>query len=126
MCYNDFRKRHIFRDFMPFHKGVFMKLRKGRAFGALAVVTALAVCGVGCAMGRSVGKANTEAQTSSENTAATTPEETTEEQTTLPPDKVVHVVAAGDNLIHYSVFKNAEALAGGSGYDFKPMYSEVK
>ena len=93
-----------------------MKLRKGRAFGALAVVTALAVCGVGCAMGRSVGKANTEAQTSSGSEETTLPEETTEELTTLPPDKVVHVIAAGDNLIHYSVFKNAEALAGGSGY----------
>lgn len=103
-----------------------MKLRKGRAFGALAVVMALAVCGVGCAMGRSVGKANTEAQTSSGSEETTLPEETTEELTTLPPDKVVHVIAAGDNLIHYSVFKNAEALAGGNGYDFKPMYSEVK
>ena len=111
---------------MPFHKGVFMKLRKGRAIGALAVVTVLAVCGVGCAMGKAVGKADTGAQTSSSDTETTLPEETTEEPTTLPPDKVVHVIAAGDNLIHYSVFKNAEALAGGNGYDFKPMYSEVK
>lgn len=42
------------------------------------------------------------------------------------PDKRVHVVAAGDNLIHYSVYKNAEALAGGYGYDFKPMYENMR
>lgn len=41
-------------------------------------------------------------------------------------DKRVHVVAAGDNLIHYSVYKNAEALAGGYGYDFKPMYENMR
>ena len=58
------------------------------------------------------------------------PEETTEAQTEpaqVQEDKRVHVVAAGDNLIHYSVFKNAEALAGeGENYDFKPLYENVK
>ena len=102
-----------------------MKLRKGRAFGALAVIAALAVCGFSCAGGHVIGKADPSGTASDEN-ETTLPEETTEEPTTLPPDKVVHVTAAGDNLIHYSVFKNAEKLAGGSGYDFKPMYSEVK
>ena len=103
-----------------------MKLRKGRAVGALALLLAVVGGGIGCAGNRIVGKADLEQSASSvaENTSAA--EETTEELTTLPPDKIVHVTAAGDNLIHYSVFKNAEKLAGGSGYDFKPMYSEVK
>ena len=103
-----------------------MKLRKGRAFGALAVIAALAVCGFSCAGGHVIGKADPRSGTASDENETTLPEETTEEPTTLPPDKVVHVTAAGDNLIHYSVFKNAEKLAGGNGYDFKPMYSEVK
>ncbi len=57
---------------------------------------------------------------------------TIEEETTTEPvaeDKRVHVVAAGDNLIHYSVFKNAEAYAAneeGVNYDFKPIYQNVK
>lgn len=57
---------------------------------------------------------------------------TIEEETTTEPvaeDKRVHVVAAGDNLIHYSVFKNAEAYAvneEGVNYDFKPIYQNVK
>lgn len=57
-------------------------------------------------------------------------EATTEEITEPPPeDKRVHVVAAGDNLIHYSVLKNGEAYAAGQEgvtYDFKPIYENVK
>ncbi|MBP3243320.1 MAG: CapA family protein [Ruminococcus sp.] len=56
-------------------------------------------------------------------------EPVTEEITTEPasPDKRVHVTAAGDNLIHYSVYKNAEQLAGpGENFDFKPLYENVK
>ena len=102
-----------------------MKLRKGRAAGALAVLIALVAGGIGC--GNIVGRLDGNKQSVSETTTTTTvPEETTEEPTTLPPDKVVHVTAAGDNLIHHSVMVNARELAGGSGYDFKPLYSEVK
>ncbi|WP_455530292.1 CapA family protein [Ruminococcus sp.] len=101
-----------------------MKLRKGRAAGALAVLLAIVAGGIGC--GTIVGKANNDPQEDSKAEGTTVPEETTEEQTTLPPDKVVHVTAAGDNLIHHSVMVNARELAGGSGYDFKPLYSEVK
>lgn len=39
------------------------------------------------------------------------------------------MIAAGDNLIHYSVYKNAEANAAGQNgvnYDFKPIYQNVK
>ncbi len=103
-----------------------MKLRKGRAFGALAVFAALAMCSASCAGDHVVGKSDPVSEIATEENVTDVPEETTEEPTTVPPDKVVHVIAAGDNLIHYSVFKNAEALAGGNGYDFKPMYSEVK
>lgn len=111
---------------MPLRKKeTFMKLRKGRAAGAAAVfVAAIALCTVSCNV---VGRINNEnAQQDSTGTAVVDEVETTEETTESKPDKVVHVVAAGDNLIHYSVYKNAEALAGGVGYDFKPMYSEVK
>ncbi|MBO7473737.1 MAG: CapA family protein [Ruminococcus sp.] len=101
-----------------------MKLRKGRAAGALAVLIALVAGGIGC--GNIVGKLDSGQQSVSETTTTTVPEETTEELTTLPPDKVVHVTAAGDNLIHHSVMVNARELAGGYGYDFKPLYSEVK
>lgn len=119
-------KRGIFLCILcPFaKKETFMKLRKGRAVGAVAFLAALIGCGVGCSVVGRTEPNNIESAVGGSSSVETTEavEEITEEQ----PDKVVHVIAAGDNLIHYSVFKNAEELAGGSGYDFKPMYSEVK
>ena len=61
-----------------------MKLRKGRAAGALAVLIALVAGGIGC--GNIVGKLDSGQQSVSETTTTTVPEETTEELTTLPPD----------------------------------------
>ncbi|WP_024861560.1 CapA family protein [Ruminococcus flavefaciens] len=101
-----------------------MKLRKGRAVGAAAFLAAIIGCGVGCGV---VGKTKTSGTVpASSGSSAAEATEVTEAVTEDQPDKVVHVVAAGDNLIHYSVYKNAEEYAGGSGYDFDPMYTEVK
>ena len=55
--------------------------------------------------------------------SGTEPDETTAPENA---DKVVHVSAAGDNLIHYSVYKNAQAYAGGNGYDFAPLYENTR
>lgn len=102
-----------------------MKLRKGRAAGALAVMAVLVVSGVGCAS-RVIGKSD---NVGSSQQAAEPTEPVTEEPTTepVPEDIRVHVSAAGDNLIHYSVYKNAEAYAtNGERYDFKPLYANVK
>ena len=38
----------------------------------------------------------------------------------------VSLVMVGDNLIHSSVYKDANKHAGYSGYDFKPMYTYLK
>ena len=45
-----------------------------------------------------------------------------------PKEKVtsVSVIAVGDNLIHSSVYKDANRLANYNGYDFKPMYELIK
>ena len=102
-----------------------MKLRKRRAFAAIGILAVLTVAGVGCAGSRIVGTGGD--QSGTVTTAATTTEVVTEPATEpVPQDKRVHVVAAGDNLIHYSVYKNAEALAGGVGYDFKPLYENMR
>lgn len=104
-----------------------MKLGKVRACAALAVLALIAAAGTGCA-GKVVGTAqygnNDDAQTQSGIEDTTTTEPTTE-----PPveDKRVHVVAAGDNLIHYSVFKNAlNYSVDGTTYNFLPMYENVR
>lgn len=112
-----------------------MKLRKGRAIGALIVFTLFVISGVGCSVNAvsSVGKKadndSSDVSGKSSLSAEITTEPDTTEPTTepVPEDKRVHVIAAGDNLIHYSVYKNAERLAGeGENYDFKPLYENVK
>lgn len=112
-----------------------MKLRKGRAAACLAVLAVLVISGVSCAT-KAVGNVldsdnaeNGSADNNQHTDTSSAGENTTEEATTEPvqEDKRVHVIAAGDNLIHYSVFKNAERLAGeGENYDFKPLYENVK
>lgn len=46
----------------------------------------------------------------------------------VPEDSTstVSMVMVGDNLIHSSVYKDAKRLAGGNGYDFKPMIEYIK
>lgn len=111
-----------------------MKLRKGRALAALAALAVLVVSGASCGshvvgtgdMSSEVSQADTSA--AADETAASS-EDAAAEATTEPQgeDKVVHVVAAGDNLIHYSVFKAAESYAqNGERYDFKPIYENMK
>lgn len=109
-----------------------MKLRKGRVFASLAVMTALVVAGVSCAGSTIVGSDDSAKQNdgtvypAEEGTSSSdgTTEASTEQ---VDEDKVVHVLAAGDNLIHYSVYKNAEAYAeNGEAYDFAPIYENVR
>ncbi|MEE3342853.1 MAG: CapA family protein [Bacilli bacterium] len=38
----------------------------------------------------------------------------------------ITMITAGDNLIHSSVYKDANRNAGYNGYDFKPMYELIK
>lgn len=107
-----------------------MIIKIGRVFAAVALMAAMAVTGTACTDSNVVGTVNMENTTFASDGEPVTGDPATEpqEQTTEPekPDKTVHVTAAGDNLIHYSVYKNAEAYAGGVGYDFKPLYKNVK
>ena len=101
-----------------------MNLKKMYSF--VAVASLLSAVFTGCGKSQTVGQAGEEIPVQ-ETTVQTTTEEPTTEP--IPEDKRVHVVAAGDNLIHYSVYKNAEANAYGQdgvNYDFKPIYENVK
>ncbi|MBR6395046.1 MAG: CapA family protein [Ruminococcus sp.] len=70
----------------------------------------------------------TDPSAAADDTTASSEEATAEATTeSQGEDQVVHVVAAGDNLIHYSVFKAAESYAqNGEKYDFKPIYENMK
>lgn len=112
-----------------------MKLRKKRAAAALSILLALTFGTISCAV-KTVGTGDGESQnpetsvsvsvTDEANVADPSAEDATQPSTQANADKHVHVVAAGDNLIHYSVFMNAKQLAGGNGYDFKPLYENMR
>lgn len=79
------------------------------------------------------GKGDSTATTSSETAVKTTtvpiadtttlPADTT---TVVPAPVTMSVAFAGDILIHSQVWKAATVNAGGSGYDFTPMFARVK
>ena len=79
------------------------------------------------------GQSSSTATSSSDASLATTTAPIAE-TTTLPADTTTVVPApvtmslafAGDILIHSQVWKAATANAGGSGYDFTPMFARVK
>ena len=103
-----------------------MKLRKGRALGA-AVILGL-IC-VGCT--KIVGKIDFGKVDSSEASPAlaVVTTEAPMEPTTMPipEDKVIHVVAAGDNLVQTAVYRNAQTHAQpGEEYNFLPLYENVR
>ncbi|MGN1305554.1 MAG: CapA family protein [Oscillospiraceae bacterium] len=64
-------------------------------------------------------------ETTAETTAETT--ETTTAETVHEPQLTshIHITAAGDNLIHSSLYKQAAERANGEGYDFSYEYDNV-
>ena len=106
-----------------------MTLKKIRTV-ALAMTCMLCAVSTASCGSQKVGSADYDNSGQAASTEVDATEEpATEEPATEPvsEDKVVHVTAAGDNLIHYSVYKNAEALAGaGENFNFKPLYENVK
>lgn len=63
--------------------------------------------------------------TSAQTTAETTTETTTETTVPQPEYSTVSFAAVGDNLIHSSIYKQANARAGGEGYDFAYAYENI-
>ena len=113
-----------------------MKIGKNRSITAVLVAALLTLSAVSCGKVEKVGQiesgdASVSPSGQTANTESTTlPPETEPPTEPVPEDKTVHVCAAGDNLIHYSVYKNAERyaqMAGeGAAYDFAPLYENVR
>lgn len=108
-----------------------MKFRHNRFTALLAAVLFSAVA-AGCTENTVVGRneaidSNVQATEDSSNVSSETTEDLTDAPVEEKEDKVVHVLAAGDNLIHYSVYKDAEAYAtDGERYNFAPIYENVR
>ena len=116
----------------PYQEIDLMILKKTGTAALLCAMALLSAASVSCGDLKNVGTANVSSEgTSGSNDASAEQEDTTgpeaESTTEASEVKRVHVDAVGDNLIHYSVYKNAEAYASdGQAYDFKPLYANVK
>ena len=55
-----------------------------------------------------------------------TPKNTKVEKNTKTKEYKTNMIMAGDNLIHSSLYKDANKNANYNGYDFKPMYELIK
>ena len=98
-----------------------MKIGKKRSITAVLAAALLTLSAVSCGKVEKVGQieagdASVSPSGQTANTESTTlPPETEPPTEPVPEDKTVHVCAAGDNLIHYSVYKNAERYAQMAG-----------
>lgn len=92
---------------------------------AFTVLTSALITGCGT---NTVKKVKNETESTSFNSEVQTEAVSAEKQAVpVAEDKRIHVSAAGDNLIHYSVYKNAEAYAvNGENYNFAPLYENVR
>ena len=100
-----------------------MNLR--RLVTAVAVLTGLtlAACGNGETVPGATDQALTPSTLAPVVETSTIPAETT---TVVPSPVTMSLAFAGDILIHSQVWKAATVNAGGSGYDFTPMFARVK
>lgn len=108
-----------------------MKFRKNR-FAALLAAALFSATVFGCTENTVVGRneisdSNVQGTEDSSNAASEQTAESTDASVEEKEDRIVHVLAAGDNLIHYSVYKDAEAYAtDGERYNFAPIYENVR
>ncbi len=96
-----------------------------RLVSAIAVLTVLTLvaCGNGVTAPAVTDQATTPSTLAPVVETSTIPAETT---TAVPAPVTMSLAFAGDILIHSQVWKAATVNAGGSGYDFAPMFSRVK
>ncbi len=98
----------------------------------LVAVCCLAVFPVGCTSSKApagVARDTSLNAPDTQDTPATSAPDTTEPVETTPPpptEKKVSILAVGDNLIHESVYLDAQKRASdGEEYDFRPMYAPL-
>ena len=94
------------------------KKKKQMKIGRLVLILAVIIVGI-IVLSNKNGKNGNDKNVNNDAGAMAT---SAQEETTTS----VSLVMVGDNLIHSSVYKDAQRLAGGSGYDFKPIIEYIK
>lgn len=93
-------------------------MKKTRVFAIImSALLALSACG------KKIQNVGGEIEVTSETTAETTTVVTTE---AIPDDAIVHITAAGDNLIHSSIYNQAHKRSADGTYDFEYAYENIR
>lgn len=100
-----------------------MNLRRIVTAAAVLLSLSLAACGNGETTPEATDQVLTPSTVAPVVETPTIPAETT---TVVPAPITMSLAFAGDILIHSQVWKAATVNAGGSGYDFTPMFARVK
>ena len=99
-------------------------LIKRTGIGAFASLLCLGI--TGCGTSTSQSRSTVEAVSVTSNSPADPTPSTNVTTTVVPAPITISAAFAGDILIHSQVWKAATTHAGGTGYDFAPMFSRVK
>ncbi len=86
----------------------------------VVVVIAIVIAGIILLSNQNGKNVDEKVSSNSETEVVTTNKEPQEITTSAS------LVMVGDNLIHSSIYKDAQSLAGGNGYDFKPIIEYIK
>ena len=99
-------------------------LIKRGALGGFASLLCLGIAG--CGTGDSQSLSTVEAMSATSGSPADPVPSTNATTTVVPAPITISAAFAGDILIHSQVWKAATVHAGGTGYDFTPMFSRIK
>jgi poly-gamma-glutamate synthesis protein (capsule biosynthesis protein) len=80
----------------------------------------------GCGTNTPQSRSTVEAVSAASNSPADPTPSTSATTTVVPAPITISTAFAGDILIHSQVWKAATVHAGGTGYDFTPMFSRIK
>lgn len=106
-----------------------MHLRSPLHCSLAAMALVLAACAtdeVAAPSATSSVTTTTTAEAPSSSSSSTSSTSSTSTTTTEPGLRRVTFAFAGDILIHEGVWQSAQANAGGSGYDFTPMFADIQ
>jgi poly-gamma-glutamate synthesis protein (capsule biosynthesis protein) len=93
---------------------------------ALALLVLLAVVAAACGGGSSGGGSGDAAAGGGKADVDEPSEDAEEPSTTIFVPRIFSIAASGDILLHAPVIASGQRNAGGTGYDFNPMFDQVR
>lgn len=103
-------------------------MRFNKILSSVIAVTVISACMTACGNkidNTDIGTMTMATVTGSNNSVTENSQSNNPPDVELPEKTSVHVVCAGDNLIHDTIYMQAKERAENDGYDFSPVYERV-